>query len=382
MDNVNKAVDKIKENKGISIGIVVAVIIGIIVLIIAVVLFFKYGKGLFKGGGSSLKPEDLVITGYKSINEMGDINPGHAIGTAIKDKTPKECAIECNNNNSCELFTYNIKDKSCLLRKATYNLEHDENLFTAVKENPDSKIIVDSTNPYKIYSGKKQGHKDISGWIKSEDGNSMSYCRDACDKLDTCRGIMENTATNECILKGDIDVEYLEKDLNSNIFVKKMELKDYDQFYGVDTNVQAYDELATHDLSKCVDYCNNDPKCEGFVQQFGHGTCWFKNAGMYDLTKFINPDQRERNLWRKDKKTTKEWGKTIEATTELSTPKYTSLSLNIDSCKKLCEESDKCDGFNYLKNEKQCQFKEVSDPDFKTDTNIDYYLIKKKDPNE
>jgi hypothetical protein len=368
---------KMKENKGMSIGVIAVIgIVLVIVIVVVIVLVVKFGGKLGgKLGKKKVDTKDIILVGYENIKSMGDINAANSLGPMVMDVTPEECSVLCNSKDGCEMFTYDNDNKGCLLKKSIHHLEYNPNLFTSVKVNPNSQVVKDVTTPYKVHNSRKQNQKDISAWIDTKDGMSINYCKDACDKLNNCKGVMEEISGGKCILKGLIETERFENDINANMYVKTDKIKDYDSFYGVDTNTEPYEEIITNDISKCANKCNEDPTCEGFSHR--EGKCNLKNEGMYKLDKYR--EELNTYLWRKDKKSDKVWDDTINGTWSDSSSKYISVSLNIEDCKSLCEESESCKGFNYIKSAKHCQFKNdvLSNP--VNDTDRDYYQLKPDD---
>jgi hypothetical protein len=369
-------INNVMKNKKTSIGIIIGIIGIIIVGIIILIIIFKFKDKLKIGSSISIKPS-VPIEGYDIINNMGDLDPFYASSGLLKGKTPEECSSLCNNNNNCEVFTYDKKNKSCMLRQGVYKMNFDKSLDTYSKINKNSKIEKDPNNLFKSYSGKKQTDKNVSNWISNTEGTAKAHCMDACSKLNNCRGVLEHIGTGNCILQGRVDVEHMPSDPETIMHVKQEKVKGYDEFYGMDTNVTAYSEIQAHNVSKCAEACDADEACEGFSQQFGLGRCWLKNDGMYKMGAFIG-DTTDTYMFRKSKNTPTIWKPVINETTELSEPKFQSISLNINDCKNLCEDSEGCDGFNYIKSTKVCQFKTNSGQNTNVNTDIDYYQIKKE----
>ena len=167
--------------------------------------------------------------------------------------------------------------------------------------------------------------------------NQVSDCGNACYKNNQCVGFVTTDAGNYCWLKSALVTPNNKPDRNTYIINKNQ--KSTNPLWSgpekMDYPGNDIKSFSINQVSDCGNACKDDKNCVAFVTDDVVNTCWLKNK----LGNSVNVSNR--NTYKMNNN---------------NTNVVKNVSLN--ECENICENDDKCKGFNYDTVKKTCVISE------------------------
>jgi hypothetical protein len=332
--------------------------------------------------------EDNIIFGIKknmlnllprpeaSWRKIGKADTNAETLITTEANTEELCKKLCDDNNSCQSYTYDSISKKCCLKKnvGDIRITNEENKSVGIKDRGNvlmSDLNVYTNMPYLKYDNTSNWKVDP---YISHYGSGLDECKDKCDQDGKCKSFDYDMDQKRCMLKDKV-APYKIGNREGHVFGIKnigeipLPEKNYrfKRMNRTNNKVLPYDRYYNIDnIDNCESICNGDEKCKSYSYNSSLKSCQLKSSVIpytigdkSDAHTFGIKMENDMDFPLPEASQDINWNFRFHSKTCDEEVPYSSLSdvSNINSCINACNKDAKCQSISYNQFKKSCDLR-------------------------